>query len=52
MESAVSPSENEWHLKGVRQGGNEILNCVFTFTNECDKEQMKELFENIVYIAK
>jgi len=52
MPSSVTRSDNGWQFKGARQGGNEVLACVFTFTNESDEARLKELFTDIVYIGK
>jgi hypothetical protein len=52
MSPSVTSYDNGWQFKGARQGGNEVLVCVFTFTNESDEGRMKELFANIVYIGK
>ena len=52
IQPSVIRSENGWQFKGVRKGENEVLVCVFTFTNESDEAWMKELFANIAYIVK
>lgn len=52
MSPSVTSCDNGWQFKGARQGGNEVLVCVFTFTNESDEGRVKELFANIVYIGK
>ena len=48
----LTHSDADWQFKGTRQEGNELLVCVFTFTNESDDVLMQELFANIVYIGK
>ncbi|HVU96511.1 MAG TPA: hypothetical protein VHE34_14885 [Puia sp.] len=50
MAPTVTLDDGGWHLKGAKQGANEILNCVFTFTNKGDEAVMRELFDNIVYV--
>jgi len=49
---SIKFSENGWECKGTKQGGNEILVCVFSFTNEEDKEYMNDLFTSINYTGK
>jgi len=49
---SVVRSENGWQFKGARQVGNEVLVCVFSFTNESDEAWMKDLFANIAYIGR
>lgn len=51
MEPSLTHSDKEWHLKGALHGGNEILNCVFTYTAESDGAAMKSLFDSIAYIG-
>jgi len=52
MQPSVTALENGWQFKGARQGGNEVLVCVFTFTNKSDETWMKDLFANIAYIGR
>ena len=47
----VTREHGSWQLKGIRQGGNELLVCAFTYTNEGDEAWMKNLFESIEYTA-
>lgn len=51
MEPSLTRTENGWQFKGARQGGNEVLICLFTFTDEADEGLMRELFANIVPYA-
>ena len=50
MQPSLTKSEDGWQLKGAKHGGKEVIICVFTFTNETDEAQMKNLFKNIEYI--
>ncbi|MBS1605059.1 MAG: hypothetical protein JST42_20520 [Bacteroidetes bacterium] len=52
MQPSLTQSENAWQFKGARQGSNEILICLFTFTDKVDEVQMRDLFANIVYIGR
>jgi hypothetical protein len=52
IQPSVTRLENGWELKGTRSGGEEILVCVFFYTNEGDESAMKDLFTNIVYTGK
>jgi hypothetical protein len=52
MQPTVTRSDEGWQFKGTRHEGNELLVCVFNFTNESDEVLVKELYTNIVYIGK
>jgi hypothetical protein len=52
MEPSVTRTERGWDLKGARPGNNEVLICLFSFTNESDEVQLKDLFANIVYVSQ
>lgn len=47
----IIQTENGWEMKGMKHGGNEILVCVFSFTDEKDKEWVMDLFACIDYVV-
>jgi hypothetical protein len=49
---AITLTEHGWQLKGVRQGKDEILVCVFTFTHEDDKAWAIGVFTSVEYIGE
>lgn len=48
--SAVG-SSLQTRTSGAKHGGNEVLVCAFTYTNEDDEAWMKNLFKSITYIG-
>ncbi len=51
MKPQITKTENGWEMKGIKHGGNEILVCVFSFTDEKDENWAMDLFACIEYIA-
>ncbi|MCW3121109.1 MAG: hypothetical protein JWQ38_601 [Flavipsychrobacter sp.] len=51
-EPTITQSENGWDFKGVKERGNEVLVCVFSFTNESDETWIKNLFTRVTYIGE
>lgn len=45
----ITKTENGWEMKVIKHGGNEILVCVFSFTDEKDIEWAMDLFASIEY---
>lgn len=45
-------TDDGWVFKAAKGGGNEVLVCAFSFTNESDEAYMKELFNKITYTGK
>ena len=51
MNVSVIKTENGWELKGAKHANNEVLICVFTYTNEDHENRMRNLFESISYAS-
>lgn len=50
-EPSIVLTEHGWQLKGSRHGVYEILVCLFSFTNENDKQWAENLFADIAFIG-
>ncbi|PQJ12604.1 hypothetical protein CJD36_002335 [Flavipsychrobacter stenotrophus] len=50
--ASIMYADDCWHLKGHKPNGNEVLVCVFTYTNEEDEAILNNLFDGIQYSGR